>query len=144
MYIQAWNMDNGRPSLFTSEGDIPSNFTRNVPPDGLFDPVYYDQDNNVWVGSEPPIIEQPEPETIPEPVENETEELIAQLILENTLMQFSIKSASDRINTLETLVTELIPKGEPEEKTPEEDTPTEETNKEEVIKEEDTNGDTLS
>lgn len=111
MYIQAYNKENGRPSLFESGVEIPDNYIREIPPNGLYDPIYYSEDLSRWIGSDPPSIGKP-PEIIPEEGKNETEEALAQIILENTLMQFSMKKTSDRVEILESVVNEIRQKEE--------------------------------
>ena len=122
MYIQAYNKENGLPSLFESGVEIPDNYIREAPPSSLYDPIYYSEDLEEWVGAEPPTTTEPEEIIIPEE-KNETEEMIAQVVLENTLIQFSMKKTSDRVEALESMVNEIKLK--------------EETSKEEV------NGDTM-
>lgn len=126
MYIQYYNKENGRPSLFEKGSDIPDNFIKDAPPGNLYDPIQYSDDLGRWIGPESPsIIEEPETPEIPEDNKiDETEEALAQIILENTLMQFSMKKTSDRVQVLESLVDEI-------------------KSKEEDNTEEDTNGDTL-
>lgn len=122
MYIQAYNKENGLPSLFESGVEIPDNYIREAPPSSLYDPIYYSEDLAEWVGAEPPVISEPEEIITPEE-KNETEEMLAQVVLENTLIQFSMKKTSEKVETLELAVNEL-------------------KSKEETPKEED-NGDTL-
>ena len=122
MYIQAYNKENGLPSLFESGVEIPDNYIREAPPSSLYDPIYYSEDLEEWVGAEPPVITEPEEIIAPEE-KNETEEMLAQVVLENTLIQFSMKKTSEKVETLELAVNEL-------------------KSKEETPKEED-NGDTL-
>lgn len=119
MYIQAWKKEDGSPSLFSSEFDIPENFVRIPPEDGLFDPIYFDEESNEWIGSEPPkidnVIPLPEPEEEDSSKDNDTEKLLAQLMLENTIMQFSMEETRSRVELLESIIDEMNPKETDEE-----------------------------
>lgn len=106
MYIQAYNKENGLPSLFESGVEIPDNYIREAPPSSLYDPIYYSEDLGRWIGSDPPTTTKPPEVIIPEE-KNETEETLAQIVLENTLMQFSMKKTSDRLEILESIVNEI-------------------------------------
>lgn len=106
MYIQVYNKENGLPSLFESGVEIPDNYIRESPPSSLYDPIYYSEDLEKWVGAEPPTITEPEEIIIPEE-KNETDEMITKIILENTLIQFSMKKTSDRVEALESMVNEI-------------------------------------
>ncbi|XWX34734.1 tail fiber protein [Staphylococcus phage PG-2021_67] len=118
MYIQAYNKENGLPSLFESGVEIPDNYIREIPPSSLYDPIYYSEDLGRWVGADPPTTTKPPEVIIPEE-KNETEETLAQIVLENTLIQFSMKKTSERVKVLESIVNEIKLK---------EDTPKEEDN----------------
>lgn len=120
MYIQAWKKEDGSPSLFSSEFDIPENFIRIPPEDGLFDPIYFDEESNEWIGSEPPEIDNvipllPGPEQEDSSGDNNTEELLAQLMLENTIMQFSVEETRSRVELLESIIDDMKPKETDEE-----------------------------
>lgn len=52
MAMQVWDY-NGKPYLITNGEDMPENCTNIRPPEGIWEPFYFDTERQVWIGSEP-------------------------------------------------------------------------------------------
>lgn len=53
MAMQVYDYE-GRPYLIENENDFPEKCTTIKPPEGIWEPFYFDEDNQKWIGSEPP------------------------------------------------------------------------------------------
>ena len=71
MAQQVWNYD-GEPFLIWNSRDLPEQYTTIPPEDGMYYPIYFDEDTEMWIGSEEttptlpdePVEEQPEKPSI--------------------------------------------------------------------------------
>lgn len=71
MAQQVWNY-NGEPFLIWNSRDLPEQYTTIPPEDGMYYPIYFDEDTETWIGSEKttptlpdePVEEQPEKPSI--------------------------------------------------------------------------------
>lgn len=71
MVQQVWNY-NGEPFLIWNSRDLPEQYTVIPPEDGMYYPIYFDEDTEMWIGSEEtkpilpdePVKEQPEKPSI--------------------------------------------------------------------------------
>lgn len=67
MAQQVWNY-NGEPFLIWNSRDLPEQYTTIPPEDGMYYPIYFDEDTETWIGSEKTAPTLPD-----EPVEEEPE-----------------------------------------------------------------------
>ena len=51
MAYQVWNYD-GEPFLIWNSRDLPEQYTTIPPEDGMYYPIYFDEDTEMWIGSE--------------------------------------------------------------------------------------------
>ena len=54
MAQQVWNY-NGEPFLIWNSRDLPEQYTTIPPEDGMYYPIYFDEDTETWIGSEETI-----------------------------------------------------------------------------------------
>lgn len=52
MGMQVWGYD-GKPYLIMDNEDMPERCTNIRPPEGIWEPFYFDVEKQVWIGSEP-------------------------------------------------------------------------------------------
>ena len=67
MAQQVWNYD-GEPFLIWNNRDLPEQYTTIPPEDGMYYPIYFDEDTETWIGSEETVPTLPD-----EPVEEQPE-----------------------------------------------------------------------
>ncbi|OEK62778.1 hypothetical protein [Staphylococcus equorum] len=67
MAQQAWNY-NGEPFLIWNSRDLPEQYTTIPPEDGMYYPIYFDEDTETWIESEETVPALPD-----EPVEEQPE-----------------------------------------------------------------------
>lgn len=66
MVQQVWTYD-GEPFLIWNSRDLPEQYTVIPPEDGMYYPIYFDEDTETWIGSEETVPTLPdEPEEEPE------------------------------------------------------------------------------
>ena len=71
MVQQVWTYD-GEPFLIWNSRELPEQYTTIPPEDGMYYPIYFDEDAEMWIGSEEtmptlpdePVEEQPEKPSI--------------------------------------------------------------------------------
>lgn len=123
MYIQAWDIRDGSPYLFFNDSDITKNITKNItmikPPDGIYQPFYFDIENQEWVGSEPFHNEngdgQEEDNNGGEEMQDKMEEQIAHLMFENSQLQSSIQETEEEMAGMLFSIAEIVEKSNKEE-----------------------------
>ena len=72
MVQQVWTYD-GDPYLIWNSRDLPEQYTVIPPEDGMYYPIYFDEDTETWIGSEETIPTLPdEPEEDPVQTEKPT------------------------------------------------------------------------
>ena len=119
MYIQAWDIRDGSPYLFFDDSDITDNTTMIRPPDGIYQPFYFDIENQKWVGSEPFRDEngskQGEDNNEEEGAQDKMEEQIAHLIFENSQLQSSVQESEEEMAGMLFSIAEIVEKSNKEE-----------------------------
>lgn len=119
MYVQAWDIRDGSPYLFSDDSDITDNTTMIRPPDGIYQPFYFDIENQKWVGSEPfssrKDSEQGEDNNEEEGAQDKMEEQIAFLIFENSQLQSSIQETEEEMAGMLFSIAEMTEKSNKEE-----------------------------
>lgn len=119
MYRQAWDIRNGSPYLFSNDSDIADNITMIKPPDGIYQPFYFDVENQEWIGSEPSHneneSEKDEENNEEEGEQDRMEEQIALLMFENSLLQSSLEETEEEIAGMLFSIAEITEKSSKEE-----------------------------
>lgn len=54
MAMQVYSYD-GKPILVFHRDELPEKYTMIRPPEGIWEPFYFDEENQKWIGSEPPV-----------------------------------------------------------------------------------------
>ena len=111
MGVQVWDY-NGRPYLVMNENDFPDECTTIRPPEGIWEPFYFDEDKQKWIGSEPNPQNNDDDPTQPEEdidKDNEVEASIANLMFENSMLKFSMEETQTEVANLTFLVSQLVP-----------------------------------
>lgn len=119
MYIQAWDIRDGSPYLFFDDSDITDNTTMIRPPDGIYQPFYFDTENQKWVGSEPfhneNGSENDEDNNEEEREQDKMEEQVAFLMFENSQLQSSIQETEEEMAGMLFSIAEMTEKSNKEE-----------------------------
>lgn len=119
MYVQAWDIRDGSPYLFSDDSDITDNTTMIRPPDGIYQPFYFDIENQKWVGSESfrdeNGSEQGEDNNEEEGAQDKMEEQVAFLIFENSQLQSSIQETEEEMAGMLFSIAEMAEKSNKEE-----------------------------
>ena len=80
MAQQVWNYD-GEPFLIWNSRDLPEQYTTIPPEDGMYYPIYFDEDTEMWIGSEettPTLPDEPEEEQPEKPIIDPSYTMLAQ------------------------------------------------------------------
>lgn len=119
MYIQAWDIRDGSPYLFFNDSDIADNTTMIKPPDGIYQPFYFDIENQEWIGSEPfhneNGSENDEDNNEEEREQDKMEEQVAFLMFENSQLQSSIQETEEEMAGMLFSIAEMTEKTNKEE-----------------------------
>ena len=118
MYIQAWDIRNGSPHLFFDDSYISDNTTMIKPPDGIYQPFYFDTENQKWVGFEPfhneNGSENNEDNNEEEREQDRMEEQIAFLMFENSQLQSNMQETEEEMAGMLFSITEMTEKSNKE------------------------------
>ena len=124
MYIQAWDTRDGSPHLFFDNSDMTDNTTMIRPPDGIYQPFYFDIEKQEWIGttlshdkndSEQEECGNKEEDGDEEEVRDGMEEQVAHLMFENSQLKLSAQEAEEEMAGMLFFIVEMMEKSNKEE-----------------------------
>ena len=124
MYIQAWDTRDGSPHLFFDNSDMTDNMTMIRPPEGIYQPFYFDIEKQEWIGTTPSHDKNDseqeecgnkEEDGDEEEVRDGMEEQVAHLMFENSQLKLSAQEAEEEMAGMLFFIVEMMEKSNKEE-----------------------------
>lgn len=110
MVQQVWTYD-GEPFLIWNSRDLPEQYTTIPPEDGMYYPIYFDEDTETWIGSEettPTLPDEPEEEQPEKPSFDPSYAMLAQANLTITKQAKIIKDQEKFIDNQNQMLADTL------------------------------------